>query len=279
MAYLASAFEDFIGGEEVKGVDLSTDSVYIFDAEEQERIGSQRPWAQDPTYFKRVEISAIALVKMVTHAAVGGDLEVMGMMLGKVHGQTMYVLDAFELPVEGTETRVNAQDEGNEYMVEYVTKARQVGRLENVIGWYHSHPGYRCWLSGIDVETQAANQAHQDPFLAIVDHPGYSRNSSSAKALPENKAKDFGTHANRQCLSVNTEKLVSIVAKLRDVKQHQLGEDAATQNSNAILKNKGLIKSIVKESKAFVEELKHGIRTDQVKSAVFNNGLQGKGAQ
>lgn len=44
----------------------------------------------------------------------------------------------------------------------------QVGRLENVIGWYHSHPGYGCWLSGIDVSTQMLNQQFQEPFVAIV---------------------------------------------------------------------------------------------------------------
>ena len=37
----------------------------------------------------------------------------------------------------------------------------QVGRLENAIGWYHSHPGYGCWLSGIDVSTQMLNQNFQ----------------------------------------------------------------------------------------------------------------------
>ena len=44
----------------------------------------------------------------------------------------------------------------------------QVGRLENAIGWYHSHPGYGCWLSGIDVGTQMVNQQFQEPFVAIV---------------------------------------------------------------------------------------------------------------
>jgi proteasome lid subunit RPN8/RPN11 len=44
----------------------------------------------------------------------------------------------------------------------------QVGRLENAIGWYHSHPGYGCWLSGIDVNTQMTNQQYQDPFVAVV---------------------------------------------------------------------------------------------------------------
>ncbi len=29
-----------------------------------------------------------------------------------------------------------------------------VNRPENAVGWYHSHPGYGCWLSGIDVSTQ-----------------------------------------------------------------------------------------------------------------------------
>lgn len=28
------------------------------------------------------------------------------------------------------------------------------GKVENICGWYHSHPGYGCWLSGIDVQTQ-----------------------------------------------------------------------------------------------------------------------------
>jgi proteasome lid subunit RPN8/RPN11 len=44
----------------------------------------------------------------------------------------------------------------------------QVDRHENVVGWYHSHPGYGCWLSGIDVATQKTNQMFQDPFLAVV---------------------------------------------------------------------------------------------------------------
>ena len=96
----------------------------------------------------------------------GGNLEVMGLLLGKVDANVMVVMDAFALPVEGTETRVNVQSEGFEYMTAYVEAAKRVGRLEHVLGWYHSHPGYGCWLSGIDVSTQALNQNFQDPFLA-----------------------------------------------------------------------------------------------------------------
>ena len=104
------------------------------------------------------------------HAKSGGDLEIMGLMQGKVKGgklystnfiDTFYVMDAFGLPVEGTETRVNAGAGANEYMCSHIDACDQVERPENVCGWYHSHPGYGCWFSGIDVGTQQLYQKHQ----------------------------------------------------------------------------------------------------------------------
>lgn len=62
----------------------------------------------------------------VTHARSGGNIEVMGLMQGKVIGDTMIVMDAFALPVEGTETRVSAQDQAYEYMVAYMEKIKEV---------------------------------------------------------------------------------------------------------------------------------------------------------
>ena len=79
-----------------------------------------------PHFFKEIKISALALLKMVTHARSGGHLEVMGLLLGKVDANTMVVMDAFALPVEGTETRVNAQSQAYEYMTAYIESAKQV---------------------------------------------------------------------------------------------------------------------------------------------------------
>jgi len=62
-------------------------------------------------------------------------------------------MDTFALPVEATETRVNAANDANEYMISHMEDSEVVNRPENVVGWYHSHPGYGCWLSGIDVGT------------------------------------------------------------------------------------------------------------------------------
>ena len=178
-----------------------------------------------------MRISSLALLKMVTHARSGGPNEVMGIMLGSVQGDSFIVTDAFRLPVEGTETRVNAQDEANEYQVNYLEKLREAGRAENPVGWYHSHPGYGCWLSGIDVQTQALQQL-LEPSVAVVIDPertmsggrvdvGAFRTYPEANALntgggksgkstggggggqsggtivPEDKAGDFGAHADK----------------------------------------------------------------------------------
>lgn len=205
----------------VKLVDPTRDALYALDLEENKKFTSDRPWKKDPSYFKYVRISAVALIKMVMHARSGGDIEVMGLMLGYVEHETFIVTDAIRLPVEGTETRVNAGAEADEYVVNYLSRSREAGQLENAVGWYHSHPGYGCWLSGIDVATQNTNQSFQDPFLAIVIDPhrtisagkveigafrtypeGYKPSGDDSAtegmaAVPMAKAADFGAHANR----------------------------------------------------------------------------------
>lgn len=55
-------------------------------------------------------------------------------MLGKVDGETMIIMDSFALPVEGTETRVNAQAAAYEYMAAYIENAKQVRRRRKFTG-------------------------------------------------------------------------------------------------------------------------------------------------
>lgn len=89
-----------------------------------------------PHYFKHIKVSALALLKMVMHSRSGGNLEVMGLLLGKVDGNTMIVMDSFALPVEGTETRVNAQAQAYEYMAAYTESAKQVCQKSNLLLTY-----------------------------------------------------------------------------------------------------------------------------------------------
>lgn len=203
----------------VKLVDRHRDALYAYEDAEQKIIRDDEPWKRDPHYFKNVRISAVALLKMVMHARSGGSLEVMGLMQGKLAGDTFIVTDAFRLPVEGTETRVNAGDEANEYMIQYLELCRANNREENIVGWYHSHPGYGCWLSGIDVDTQIAQQL-QGPMLAVVVDPDRTisagkveigafrtfptdykapsgRGGDEYQTIPLSKIEDFGAHASQ----------------------------------------------------------------------------------
>jgi COP9 signalosome complex subunit 5 len=47
-------------------------------------------------------------------------------MQGKVVGHSLVIMDSFALPVQGTETRVNAANEANEYMVQYIQESEKV---------------------------------------------------------------------------------------------------------------------------------------------------------
>lgn len=43
--------------------------------------------------------------------------------------------------------------------------------LNQVVGWYHSHPGFGCWLSGVDIGTQQSFEALNARAVAVVVDP------------------------------------------------------------------------------------------------------------
>lgn len=80
-------------------------------------------------------------------------MEVMGLMLGEfVDDYTVRVVDVFAMPQSGTGVSVEAVDPV--FQTKMLDMLKQVGRPEMVVGWYHSHPGFGCWLSGVDINTQ-----------------------------------------------------------------------------------------------------------------------------
>ena len=40
-----------------------------------------------------------------------------------------------------------------------------------VVGWYHSHPGFGCWLSSVDIQTQQAFENLTPRAVAVVVDP------------------------------------------------------------------------------------------------------------
>lgn len=62
------------------------------------------------------------------------------------------VIDVFAMPQSGTGVSVEAVDPV--FQSSMLELLKQTGRPETVVGWYHSHPGFGCWLSSVDVNTQ-----------------------------------------------------------------------------------------------------------------------------
>lgn len=134
-----------------------------------------------------VYISSLALLKMLRHGRAGVPMEVMGLMLGEfVDDYTVRVVDVFAMPQSGTGVSVEAVDPV--FQTKMMDMLRQTGRYdtsrplhsflkltssrpETVVGWYHSHPGFGCWLSSVDINTQQSFEQLTPRAVAVVIDP------------------------------------------------------------------------------------------------------------
>lgn len=123
-----------------------------------------------PDTSETIHISSLALLKMMKHGRAGIPLEVMGLMLGEfVDEYNVRVVDVFAMPQSGTGVTVEAVDPA--FQASMVDTLKITGRHETVVGWYHSHPGFGCWLSSTDVSTQSSFERLCKRAVAVVIDP------------------------------------------------------------------------------------------------------------
>ena len=97
-------------------------------------------------------------------------MEVMGLMLGEfVDDYTVQVIDVFAMPQSGTTVSVESVD--HVFQTKMLEMLKQTGRPESVVGWYHSHPGFGCWLSSVDINTQQSFESLTSRSVAVVIDP------------------------------------------------------------------------------------------------------------
>jgi len=136
-------------------------------------LNSAAPGSDNTTLIDNSEtvyISSLALLKMLRHGRAGVPMEVMGLMLGEfVDDFTVRVVDVFAMPQSGTGVSVEAVDPV--FQTKMMDMLRQTGRPETVVGWYHSHPGFGCWLSSVDINTQQSFEQLTPRAVAVVVDP------------------------------------------------------------------------------------------------------------
>ena len=130
-----------------------------------------------PPYFPptaqpfRVTVSTAAAATVDLHAHFTMH-EVIGYLAGRwdASGRVLKIVRAF--PGVSTSCDHDSQNALQEAEMDPVAEVALRDEVRaaglTIVGWYHSHPGYGCWLSGTDVATQLTNQQHQDPWLAVV---------------------------------------------------------------------------------------------------------------
>ncbi|KAK8309176.1 hypothetical protein V6Z12_D02G109300, partial [Gossypium hirsutum] len=134
------------------------------------RVGSPATGFPDSRLLGASLHTSLALLKMLKHGRAGVPMEVMGLMLGEfVDGYTVRVVDVFAMPQSGTGVSVEAVE--HVFQTNMLDMLKQTGRPEMVVGWYHSHPGFGCWLSGVDINTQQSFEALNQRAVAVVVDP------------------------------------------------------------------------------------------------------------
>ncbi len=102
-------------------------------------------------------LSKVAEEKIRNHAVRSADAkrEVMGLMLGSIHSfngkRYAIVRDVVTTDLEASSVHVRFHRESFEKLFDSLDGA---GFNYVIVGWYHSHPGHRCFMSSTDIDTQ-----------------------------------------------------------------------------------------------------------------------------
>ena len=139
-------------------------------------------------------INKHAEAKMRNHALSmrGKDMEVMGLMLGEARawkGKT-YVLvrDVITSDLDATSVSVKFDSGGFEKLFE---KLDDAGFDYVIVGWYHSHPGYGCFMSETDLTTHTNSFISPYQLAIVIDPKSFEMAAfrvKGDKAIPEDFA-------------------------------------------------------------------------------------------
>lgn len=117
-------------------------------------------------------LSKLAEEKIRNHALSKSAerLEIMGLLLGSVcrddgHEYAL-VRDVATTDLDASNVRVRFSRDGLEKLF---LSLEESGFDYVIVGWYHSHPGHRCFMSPTDVDTQRAMFNHSYHTAIVID--------------------------------------------------------------------------------------------------------------
>ena len=101
-----------------------------------------------------------------------GEKEAIGFLIGHFYEESVEITDIIVPDQSAERTYVEVKEEIS--LVNALINSTIKGTSEISVGWFHSHPGFRCFLSATDIETQDYWQRVNPRNVALVYDPLHS---------------------------------------------------------------------------------------------------------
>ncbi|MEM3653645.1 MAG: hypothetical protein QW723_02910, partial [Candidatus Bathyarchaeia archaeon] len=115
-----------------------------------------------------ISVSTKALKKAIEHARANPEKQVLGFLVGRMKDYTLIIEDSITNEVESSKTSSRMSPISIAKIADEILHQKVPG---NIVGWYHSHPGYGVYMSRIDSETQSKLQQFSPYIVALVIDP------------------------------------------------------------------------------------------------------------
>ncbi|MBS7648312.1 Mov34/MPN/PAD-1 family protein [Candidatus Bathyarchaeota archaeon] len=115
-------------------------------------------------------ISFDALAKLENHVALNKDVEVLGFLIGDFcewNGK-QYTLIVDSQPIESI-SRSDMVEPHENSLARALNRIDRILKENIIVGWYHSHPDFGCFLSSIDVQTQRSFFSNPNHVALVID--------------------------------------------------------------------------------------------------------------
>lgn len=112
-----------------------------------------------------IEISPLAFSKVIDWTSSNTEREVGGYLIGKIDNEKVKIIETTYAVKNSSPTHVSIDEMAQFQIIKEIEK--RDGK-ETIVGFWHTHPGLGCFMSGTDIATQKIYQALLPEAVAMV---------------------------------------------------------------------------------------------------------------
>ncbi|NHJ46266.1 MAG: hypothetical protein FK733_00625, partial [Asgard group archaeon] len=133
--------------------------------------------------MSNIQISPLAFSKIIDWTSTNTEREIGGYLIGYINNGKVIITEAIYATADSNPSFVSFD---NMLQFKIIEELEKKGKKETIVGWFHTHPGLGCFMSGTDIATQKIYQALLPEAIAMV-------NDGNKFAKSRNQ-KDFQAH-------------------------------------------------------------------------------------